>query len=698
MKRIFYDKTTDEITIKCLDFGIKRFVSRMNDTYKSMSGYQQIKRTNIVNLFNEMKYISWSESEIKFFNFFAIEVYELFADLGEQYMDDVYKEIAEELYSTTWISNFERKEKIETPTFALNKFTISPKDFQLNFIKSYIGLKMAHSLDGYVLSFEQGLGKTFTAIALAECLSKEHIYIICPNSLKDVWAEEIKKYYKKYQRDENLFKEEVYVIGGNSKYKINKNNKFFICNQESIQNLFPFVDPNRNNMILVDESHNFRGLYTKRVELLLKLKEKSNCHDCLMMSGTPIKAIPNEMVPTLRMIDPHFTATLADIYYKTFTDRSITSAVIVKERFKRVIYRKLKKDTLKLPEKHISEMKMKIPKYDKFLINSVSKDILDEYHYDYLKRLKSGLFTNNKLSPFYRSTAPNYDFYKEQLEFERIVRKYSRTHTDVTQNYLNFIFQRTEDISWELINAMNVERKYFDFLNKNVIPFINDQKEKYKVTKDFNNIFGWAIAAKGASGSAIGKIIAQYKNNCFIQIWKFNSEEFIEMINNNIKKTVIFTSMVPTANYISDDLSKKGIKNIKITGEIGNRLDLINKFKQDDDYRVLIATTQTLANGVTLTEATQMFFFGTPYRSVDFEQACDRIHRIGQTDPVFIYNILLWSKDKNITNRIDEIMNWSGEMFDSLINENLDIPIFEEIINNYGTDSEKKILKNIINK
>ena len=51
--------------------------------------------------------------------------------------------------------------------------------------------------NGYILAFEQGLGKTLTSIGLAECLKVDHVYIVCPNSLKENWALEIRKYYKK---------------------------------------------------------------------------------------------------------------------------------------------------------------------------------------------------------------------------------------------------------------------------------------------------------------------------------------------------------------------------------------------------------------------------------------------------------------------------------------------------------------------
>ena len=97
-------------------------------------------------------------------------------------------------------------------------------------------------------------------------------------------------------------------------------------------------------------------------------------------------------------------------------------------------------------------------------------------------------------------------------------------------------------------------------------------------------------------------------------------------------------------------------------------MDLIQSFKNDDEIEVLIATSQTLSTGVTLTEANQMFFFGTPWRSADYNQCCDRIYRIGQNTDVDIYNILLDTGDKlNLSTRMNDILNWSDDMFTNMV-------------------------------
>ena len=96
-------------------------------------------------------------------------------------------------------------------------------------------------------------------------------------------------------------------------------------------------------MIIVDECQNFRGLDTKRVDELLNLKKISKTKDTLMMSGTPIKALASELTPALLMIDPHFTRDGAQIFNEIFSDKKTDLSRIVALRFKRVIYRKLKR-------------------------------------------------------------------------------------------------------------------------------------------------------------------------------------------------------------------------------------------------------------------------------------------------------------------------------------------------------------------
>jgi len=256
------------------------------------------------------------------------------------------------------------------------------------------------------------------------------------------------------------------------------------------------------------------------------------------------------------------------------------------------------------------------------------------------------------------------DLYKYQDEFNYLVRKYSTADKKETNRYLDYINANTDPTEENIIVHEKRIEYYHSFLRTHVYPNINIASDRSRLEfleKQYIQM------NRVAMGIALGKILPPVRANCFIDIWKHNYKEVLKMIDNCPKKTIIFTQFLKVANFISDDLTSKGYKNIKIVGSTNNRMELLEQFKKDDETEVLIATTQTLSTGVTLTEASQMFFFGTPYRSADFNQACDRIHRIGQTIEVYIYNVLLKSEKKNITDRIDEILEWSEEMFDSMM-------------------------------
>ena len=60
------------------------------------------------------------------------------------------------------------------------------------------GVRFLLAREGGILAFEQGLGKTLTAIAAFAQLRErglvEHMLVICPNSLKHNWAAELARF------------------------------------------------------------------------------------------------------------------------------------------------------------------------------------------------------------------------------------------------------------------------------------------------------------------------------------------------------------------------------------------------------------------------------------------------------------------------------------------------------------------------
>lgn len=629
------------IVIKGINF--HKFISRIKSYYSenNFSKIFMMEYTNRSKKLWEKKRIAKKDMTIKYLQFpvfFALEIAMIFEDLGMYYKVPYYLKIAKLIRNKTWVNELHKPVKqisIDTSNLRNIRYTLKP--YQKDFIELYPTLKNRFNLDGYLLSFDQGLGKTLTSISLSECLNKEQVVIVCPNSLKENWAYEIKEYFLKYE-NEKLWKDEVYVHGS-KKYEFTNKTKYIIVNLEAIPSVFNLIKPNKSSMIIVDEMHNVRNMNGKRTQELLEFKKKLPKADVLLMSGTPIKALPNEIIPSLMMIDPLFTEEVAKIYNKCFNVDGIGTKEIVNARFGIVMHRKTKKEVLTLPEKNISNLSLKVPNSDKYLSQVVKDDVNTVFNALYSKELE-------------RSQ-------ELQINYINMIKRYNKAPYKELEDYLKYVKKPNEEY-----HELDL-KKYNEFTKTYILPNIYSPVDVKKF-KDAETAY--LRMKERAMGKAIGQILHPRRKEMFIQLYENNKEEIIDMIENATKKTVIFSTLLEVVDYISKDLEKQGVKNVKIVGGSGDRMDKIQAFKNDDDIQVLIATSQTLSTGVTLTKANQMFFFGTPWRSADYNQCCDRIYRIGQNTDVDIYNVLLDTGNQlNLSTRMNDILNWSDNMFNSMI-------------------------------
>lgn len=644
---------------------IRTLSNRIKNFYKDRSIYElfiPVYNKFDFNKFNKKK-MKRSQMRIEYLTvdqFFAIELVCLFKDLGERFKDNNYKHIAKLLYSESWLAEADKKAE-ETPLLStknLKNLDLTLNDYQQDFIEKYPKLKAQLHLKGYILAFEQGLGKTLTAISLAECLDVDHVYIVCPNSLKANWALEIRKYYKKYKEDEDLWRQEVFICGDRPSLFSEHTTKFIITNNESIEKMFPYVMGGKNLLIL-DESHNFRNINSKRVTQLIDLRDKLKCTDSLIMSGTPIKATPDEIVPALMMIDPTFSMEAAKTFAKAFKLRSSLGTSLVQTRFNKIMFRK-EKDVLgdKLPQKFVHYLPLHIKEADKYLMANVN-DVVQK-----------------RFSEIYE--AGYHDIKKLEPEFLDMSRKYTPTGYNYSEfrRIMNIMVNKDGDVH-------ELDKEYAESFMAKAKSRIQSKAERDRYDYLIKN---YARYLPHCLGLAFGEILPPYRRDMFISLYEDNRRYFMNAIESNVKKTLIFTQFKGVANFIHNDLNKNGIKAGLITGDVRDRLSVLKDFKESDQTQVLVATSQTIGTGVTLTEANQMFFFGPPWRDSDFEQCSDRIHRIGQTDDCHIYTVTLDTGDAlNLSTRMDNILEWSKQMTQAVIkstddDENLDETNFEELL------------------
>ena len=94
--------------------------------------------------------------------------------------------------------------------------------------------------------------------------------------------------------------------------------------------------------------------------------------------------------------------------------------------------------------------------------------------------------------------------------------------------------------------------------------------------------------------------------------------------------------------------------------------DNVTDFQTTDNSKVFLCTWQKMGVGITLNKASYAIFLDTPWTSAVFQQAQDRIHRIGTKHPVFIYNLMC--KD-TIDERVKEIVDDKEAISDYVIDD-----------------------------
>lgn len=140
-----------------------------------------------------------------------------------------------------------------------------------------------------------------------------------------------------------------------------------------------------------------------------------------------------------------------------------------------------------------------------------------------------------------------------------------------------------------------------------------------------------------------------------------------EIVDNG-EKVIIFSVFKEPLSLLNNLL--KDYKPVLITGDIKDEIVEKNKekFQNDPNCKIMLATTQKAGTGLTLTAASYAIFIDTPWTAAEFEQAQDRIHRIGAKQSVFIYELI--TKD-TIDERVHDIVKTKEAISDFIIDDKI---------------------------
>lgn len=116
-------------------------------------------------------------------------------------------------------------------------------------------------------------------------------------------------------------------------------------------------------------------------------------------------------------------------------------------------------------------------------------------------------------------------------------------------------------------------------------------------------------------------------------------EEFAEQERN---KVVVFVRFLTELRDCSLVCAEHGYKVLPFYGGVSarQRTQRIAEFDETDAPTAFVAQIQAGSLGISLTAAAEAIFYSHTYDYAEFAQACDRLHRIGQTRAVTYYHLI----------------------------------------------------------
>ena len=129
-------------------------------------------------------------------------------------------------------------------------------------------------------------------------------------------------------------------------------------------------------------------------------------------------------------------------------------------------------------------------------------------------------------------------------------------------------------------------------------------------------------------------------------------DKLVESISIN-EKVVVWTNFIGNADYLAERLKKYGCLKLHGKLNIESRNRSVDRFLNNTEKRLLVATPGAAKEGLTLTVASHAIFFDRNFSLNDWLQAQDRIHRISQTRDCRISHLLA---ENSIDEWVDKLL------------------------------------------
>ena len=414
--------------------------------------------------------------------------------------------------------------------------------------------------------------------------------------------------------------------------------------------------------------HNFNEINSQRTQSLIELTKKY-VHYSLWMSGTPIKALGKEVIPLLHCIDPLFDEQCEKSFAAVFGKNSERALDILANRIG-ILSHTVKKEDV------VSDVKLYRYQANVTLKNG------DDYTLPVI-RLKMKAFIEER-SKYYKENMKSFEEdYKYGIELYRNSIKNKSQEIKLLDDYLSKV--HTIRKGWDPYTMKDISRYCNTFERTKILPMLpNDIKKAFRKAKSVYKYVNLTIM-----GECLGSILGKARTQCNVDIASnlgamrlipLNSGPDLglmtldEILTNAKKKTIMFTSFVEVVTTLKAKLMEDQYKPAVVFGETNKDLPkIVESFDKEDAVNPLVATFQSLSTAVPLIMANTIIMLNIPFRDKDYVQAVARAHRKGQTEDVYVIDVLLDTGDvPNISTRSKDIATEAAQMVAKIMGVDID--------------------------
>ena len=144
--------------------------------------------------------------------------------------------------------------------------------------------------------------------------------------------------------------------------------------------------------------------------------------------------------------------------------------------------------------------------------------------------------------------------------------------------------------------------------------------------------------------------------------------DIIETAKENNQKVLLFSSFTKSLDLIEAELRKKDISYYVLTGSTTKikRHQLVNAF-QNDQTTVFLISLKAGGTGLNLTSASTVIHYDPWWNMSTQNQATDRAYRIGQTNNVQVYKLIM---KNSIEEKIQKLQEQKQDLSNMFIENN----------------------------